>query len=124
MMIIIHAVVYLYIILVEYLFPNSKIALSLVTFKHWFSKQNGAGKPLLCILHFLSIFKLMLPLLRPDLSALCSLCYTICHSLSQGSLLVQQPANIFVSFPDLPSASLQLSDTKTAKLFAECQTEL
>lgn len=50
-------VVYLYIILVEYLFLSSKIAPSLVTFQHCFSKQTGYGKPLfLCILHFLSIF--------------------------------------------------------------------
>lgn len=50
-------VVYLYIILVEYLFPSSKIAPSPVTFQHCFSRQTGGGKPLLlCILHFLVHF--------------------------------------------------------------------
>lgn len=49
--------VYLYIMLVEYLFPSSKIALSLVTFWHCFSKQTRVGN--LCAIsvsfvHFLS----------------------------------------------------------------------
>lgn len=45
-------VVYLYIMLVKYLFPSSKVALSPVTFQHCFSKQTGVGNLCFCEFSF------------------------------------------------------------------------